>query len=261
MMSIVALALAAQSAPAQSQIVWKWVPNPNSCLLRQEAGNGRFLDVGGRPGFKDLGVSVIDTNARIRSPKTLNSVQLSFSAGESSSVKALLWASRDPIGRSFGIMLDRGARAKFLNASAMTLAHDDVGTVKVPIRSPAAALEAVQTCEDRKMTEWGIDPAAWRELSATPEPATPVEKWFSWLDYPDRAKIYKNDISVVARLDVAADGSVLKCTVVNRPPSEFVPAACNALMKNSKFHPARDAQGRPAPAPYIFEVSFAAFHL
>jgi protein TonB len=111
------------------------------------------------------------------------------------------------------------------------------------------------------MKEWGMDPVAWRALSVKPTPATPAEKWFSWLDYPDREKIYKNDIEVVARLDVGADGSALKCTVVNRPPKEFIPAACSTLMRNAKFNPARDAQGQPTPAPYIYQVVFAAYYL
>ena len=262
-MSIVLAGLVAASAPqgSGSEVVWKWVPEPTSCLLRQDVGDGRFLDVGGRPGMQGVGLSVIDTDARIRTSKTLSSVQFGFSPGETRSIDAYLWPSRDPIGRSIGVTLGTEARAQFTNASAISFAHDEIGTVRVAVRAPAAALDAIRACEDRKLAEWGVDPAAWRTLSAKPTPATPKEKWFSWADYPVRQKNYANDIEVVARLDLAADGSVVKCTVVNRPPEEFVPAACNALMKNARFHPAMDAQGKATPAPYIFQVNFGAIRL
>lgn len=258
-MSVVIAALLAAAAP--QQVVWKWVPDPNSCQLRQDVGSGRFLDVGGRPGRRELGLSIIDTDARIRASKSLSSVQLSFSPGDTGAVDAFLWPNRDPIGRSIGLSLGGDSRAQFAQASVISVVHDEVGTIRVTVRSPAAALDAIRACEDRKLAEWGVDVAAWRALSASPAPASPVEKWFSWLDYPDREKIYANDILVVARLDVAADGSIVKCTVVNRPPKEFVPAACAALLRNGKFYPARDPQGQPVAAPYLFHVSFGAIHL
>jgi hypothetical protein len=77
-----------------------------------------------------------------------------------------------------------------------------------------------------------------------------------WLDYPEREKIYKNDIDVVARLDLSADGSVQGCTVVNKPPAEFVTATCKALKRNARLKAARDASGAGVPAPYVITVSF-----
>lgn len=262
-MSIVLASLLAFAATpeSQSQIVWKWDPDDVGCALRQTLGDGRFLEVGGRPGSNQAGIRIVDTAARSRSSKPLSSVEVTFSPGGTIKTDGVIGPNQKPIGRSITIWLGAEDMARFSGASALTLSHAEFGTLQTPVQSAAAAVQALRACEDRKMIAWGIDPVAWRALTVKPVPQTPVVKWFSWLDYPDREKIYKNDIDVVARLDVTADGSVLKCTVVNRPPGEFIPAACDALMRNAKFYPARDAQGQPTPAPYIFQVRFAAYPL
>jgi hypothetical protein len=261
-MSFVLASLLAVAAPpeSQSQIVWKWNSDGVGCVLRQDLGHGRFLDVGGVPGSQ-TGIRIVDTAARIRSPKSLSSVEVTFSPGGTTKADGMLGPNEKPIGRSIVIWFGPEDLTRLSGASALTLAHAEFGTLQARFQSPAAAVQALRGCEDRKMTEWGIDPVAWRALTVKPAPKTPPVKWFSWLDYPDRKKIYKNDIDVIARLDVAGDGSVLECTVVNRPPVEFIPAACNALKRNARFHPARDARGQSIPAPFIFTVRFAALHL
>lgn len=262
-MSIILASLLAAAAPqeSQSQVVWKWRPGDTNCVLRQSADDGRFLDVGTRPGSGEIGLRIVDTQARIRSSKSIKAIDIAFLPGETAKRDGFIDQSKDPVGRSIWVFLAAGDPVQLVDSASINLSHGEFGTLSIGIRSPGAALDAIRACDERRMKEWGIDPVAWRNLSVKPTPATPPEKWFSWLDYPDREKIYKNDIEVVARLDLAADGSVLKCTVVNRPPTEFVPAACNALMRNAKFRPALDARGQPVPAPYIFQVSFAAFYL
>jgi hypothetical protein len=262
-MSIVLATLLAASAPpaSGSEVVWKWRPGDTNCVVRQSVGHGKFLDIGTRPSSDEIGLKLIDTQARTRSSKAINAIGVTFLPGGTAQRDGFIEPSKDPVGRSIWAFLTAEDHARLASASAVKLSHSEFGTLSVAVKSPGAALDAIRGCGERRMKEWGIDPVAWRALTVKPAPATPAVKWFSPLDYPDREKIYKNDIEVVARLDVASDGSVLKCTVVNRPPAEFIPAACDALMRNAKFRPALDGQGKPTPAPYIFQVSFAAFHL
>lgn len=261
-MTILLALLAATSAPGASpQTVWKWRPGNINCILRQDVGQGRFLDVGTRPGSNNISIRIVDTDARTRQSKPISGIKLVLAPGGLLTRDGFIEANKDPIGRTAYIFLTSGDLSALTGTTAIEASHADFGSYSIAVQSIDAAVDAIRTCDDRRMSEWGVDPAMWRALAASPIPATPAVKWFSWTDYPDRQKIYKDDIEVVARLDVAADGSVSKCTVVNRPPEEFVPAACNALMRNASFQPARDAKGQAVAAPYLFHVSFAAYRL
>lgn len=262
-MVIVLASLLAVAAPQenQSQIVWKWRPGDTNCVLRQDVGDGRFLDIGTKPSSNEVGLRIIDTDARTRSSKAIKAIDVAFSPGGTRKRDGFIEPNKDPVGQAIYVFLGPDDLVQLAGSSAVKLSHGEFGTFSLAMQSPGAALDAIRACDLRRMKQWGVDPVAWQNLSVKPTPATPAEKWFSWADYPEREKIYKNDIEVVARLDVGADGSVLNCAVVNRPPAEFVPAACNALRRNGKFNPARDTQGRPTAAPYLFQVVFAAYHL
>lgn len=253
------LAFAAQESP--SQVVWKWRPGDTNCVLRQSVAPGQFLDIGTQPGSNEIGLRIVDTQARTRSSKAIKAIDVQLSPGHSVKRDGFIEPNKDPVGRTTYVFLALDDLPLLASASAVDLSHTEIGSLHIALQSPAAALDAIRACDERKLKEWGIDIAAWRSLSAKPAPATPTEKWLSWFDYPDREKIYKNDIEVVARLDVGADGAVLNCTVVNHPPKEFIPAACNALMRNAKFTPARDAKGQAVAAPYLLQVNFAAYYL
>jgi hypothetical protein len=262
-MSIVLASLLAVSAPHESpsQVVWKWRPGDTNCILRQDVGDARLFDIGMSPGIEELGFKIVDTRARTRESKPLKGIDVTFLPGGTAKLDGYLDSNKTPIGRNVWVFLGPDDPARLARASGVTVSQSEVGSMEIAIQSPGAAIDAVRSCADQRLKEWGVDAVALRALSVRPTPATPTEKWFSWSDYPDREKIYKNDIEVVARLDVAADGSVLKCTVVNRPPKEFIPAACNALMRNAKFNPARDAQGQAVAAPFLFRVNFAAYYI
>jgi TonB family protein len=106
------------------------------------------------------------------------------------------------------------------------------------------------------MREWGIDPRAWRNLQSRPLPTEHVKERFHELDYPADALAANVEADAVIRLDVAPDGSVTNCGMVNAGvPKSFEVASCNVL-KSAKFKPATDARGKPVSAPIVYDVRF-----
>lgn len=81
----------------------------------------------------------------------------------------------------YGVTQDPTFISKFSNASSLEISNRRGGSFPVDLRSAAAAAESLRNCEGRKMREWGIDPVAWRGLTARPIPLKPVRERFSAL--------------------------------------------------------------------------------
>jgi TonB family protein len=262
-MGIVLAGLLAVVSPqeSQSQVVWKWEPDNSRCVLRQDVGSKRLLEIVASPGSEGAVIGIVEPVAGVKAWKALNGAKLSFEPGETITADSYVGPNKEPSGRRIDIQLHGNDLPGFSDATALAFSHPEFGALRVPVRSPGAAITALHACEDGKLRQWGVDPVTWRALPVKPKPATPPQSWITWYDYPDREKVYKNDITVVVRLDLGADGSIQACTVVNRPPAEFIDAACRTLKKNAKFKPAQDASGKATPAPFIMRVVYPAFHI
>jgi hypothetical protein len=247
-------------ARAGDGVVWSWDRDDPACVLRQDI-DGRVLKIGRTPGNDQTSLIIEGSMPITYARKTFQGGSIGFQPTGSVEAEPTVIEGADRRRAIYALSRDPNFMAKFSGASEVVFRHEKAGETKALIRAAGAAANALRACEDRKMREWGIDPVGWRALSVKPKPKTPVDKWLSWLDYPDREIAYKDDIFVVARLDLGADGSVQGCTVVNGPPKEFIDASCKALRRNAKLQPARDAAGVGVPSLYVIEVRFGAYLL
>jgi len=262
LVSLLPLLAASTQASTSDGVVWHWDPDSAGCDLQQDVGDDRTVVAISRTPGNDQTVLKIKGSKPIRSAqREFQGGTIAFEPAGSTESEITVVEGYDGRREISAVSYDPDFMTKFGQSTEVDFTHQKVGQIKVAITAPKAAIDAIRICEDAKMREWGVDPVAWRSLAVKPKPLTPPDKWFSYLDYPDREKIYKNDITVVARLDLSADGSVQKCTVVNGPPAEFIPAVCNPLRRNAKLQPARDVSGKGTPAPYVVQVTFGAFLL
>lgn len=255
------LIAAASQASASNGVVWHWDRDTSGCGLIQNVDEGTVLEISRTPGDGATALVIKSSKPIITVETTLHGGTLSFQPGGAVEGDATVLQGSDGRRAIYVMTRDPTFDAKFAGSTEVDFANEKIGDAKASIRAAEAATAGLRACEDNKMKSWGIDPVAWRALRVKPRPKTPPGTWIDWSDYPDREKIYKNDIDVVARLDLAADGSVQRCQVVNQPPAEFIGATCKALKQSARLFPARDASGNPTPAAYVVDVRFGAFLL
>lgn len=109
------------------------------------------------------------------------------------------------------------------------------------------AFVALDTCQDDLLRGWGIDPSE-RSIPSSQRHAArgnPSE-WITNIDYPKDALKANQSGVVTIFWTIGIDGRVSDCHVISssRVPS-LDRAACNAIMKNAQYRPARDKDGRP----------------
>jgi hypothetical protein len=87
-------------------------------------------------------------------------------------------------------------------------------------------------------------------------PATAIEPggWFTSREHPKTALAVAERGHVAYAIDVAPDGTALRCTT--REDTELDRKVCDLVMKRARFLPARDAQGTPAFAVHEGIASF-----
>jgi hypothetical protein len=257
---LLALTTAIQASTTDAA-VWHWDRDNSGCALQQNIDDRKVLEISRTPGNAETSLIIKGSKPISYAAKILHGGTIFFQPTGPVDAEGTVVEGADGRREIYAGSRDPTFMGKFSGATELGFIHEKIGETKVPIRAAEAAVTAIRACEDTKMREWGINPVAWRALPVKPVPKTKTSTWLSWLDYPDRKKIYKNDISVVARLDLGADGTVLGCTVVNQPPSEFIGPACKALKTSAKLQPARDVSGNGTPAPYVIEIRFGAFLL
>lgn len=86
------------------------------------------------------------------------------------------------------------------------------------------------------------------------EKLTPINSPQSWItnkDYPPSSRRAQHQGMVGFRLDVAADGSVVECTITQSSGHVMLDkGTCDLLLKRARFKPARDRNGNAIPATW-----------
>jgi hypothetical protein len=87
-------------------------------------------------------------------------------------------------------------------------------------------------------------------------PAAPIEgnTWFTSKDSPKTAMQVAARGHVAYRIDIAPDGTAIRCTPQNS--GELDGKVCDLVMKRARFRPATDDQGRPAFAVHDGVAAF-----
>ena len=87
-------------------------------------------------------------------------------------------------------------------------------------------------------------------------PAAPImpNAWFNSRDQPKTAMRVAERGAILYTVDVAPDGSAIRCTVPEQDDLSL--KVCDLVMKRARFQPATDDQGRPAFGLYEGMSSF-----
>ena len=260
--TVIGLAALVQVAPAAAQPDWRWQTEDEGCTLRQQINVGTQFEIDRTPGNDVTRIALFDRKESFRDTKPVKAVTIAIDPSGRAKADGEIGPGEEISSRSIALSSFDGTLLQQLStASSLTLSHPKFETVQIEPRSIGAAIKALSECEDRKMRKWGVDPGAWRALAVKPIPETPPATWLDRYDYPVRAKIYRTDIMVVARLNLDAAGAVQGCEIVNQPPVEFREAVCSALNRKARLKPARDAMGHATPAPYVLQIRFGAFRI
>lgn len=245
---------------AQPQVDWIWDRETLGCgLMQAYNARGDIVRIGQTPGSDLFYISIrsagLPAGQPIAEPTHLSGAVIKFSpAGEANADLDIFTSGAGRVVQAYSVDPELGR--KFAEASALEFLHDGVDSQRIPIRSAAAAVEAIRNCGDAKLRKYGIDPAALYALKSRPLPLQPPSSWLSSHDYP-RGGAYGFEGIVTARLEVGADGRVKDCKSLTRDKySGFRDAVCRAMVQRGRFMPAVDSGGNPVPAPFIVNVHF-----
>lgn len=255
------LAAAVPAEPQAAEVSWRWDPQTigMSCTLVQDLETSTTpVTIGQSVGDGDPGYGV---ELKVRSHRLSRNVYddgwINFDNGVRLPADFAIYSIEN---RRYRIVatIDDGAFLDALSkSSGLTLEHADFGTFATRFRDSAAATEALRTCEKKLLSEWGIDPVAYAGLRSRPKAISPLHEFFSGADYPvarARAGMVSN---IVAKLDIAADGSVRSCVPHGQHKvPDFVEVVCTRLKAKARFEPARDAQGKAVSAPFVITARF-----
>lgn len=119
-------------------------------------------------------------------------------------------------------------------------------------------LSAMRTCMDELLTHWGIDAGVQRTL-ITRAKAVDQRTWAKIIQdyYPEKMLLDHQDGIVRVRVIVGADGLPKSCHIqIPSQDRSFEEAACDGMMKASKFSPALDTNGMPVDSYFVTTIFY-----
>lgn len=244
-------ALAAQTEDVPG---WQWEPDSALCTLTQkDSDHGGEIIIRRTPGDDQTTVRVRDRGARGDYWRSITGMTVTLEPGGSVLADGYFGPGEQAGSREILVRIpDQTFLSRFPQAQALAISHARFGLSRTYVRSAAAVPAALRACEDRRMREWGIDPAAWWALRSRPIPITPLNELLQARGYPRNGVIFRVQGDVVLRLAVGLDGRVSECEGLNRRVDPaFNVLGCDALKRKARFQPATDQQGRPVAAPFI----------
>ena len=123
-----------------------------------------------------------------------------------------------------------------------------------PMDKPLAAL---RKCSWDTVASWGLNIDQQKSLTRHPVANTNSSSWITYRDYPQEMIRGGYQGIVHYRLIVDEKGQATSCHIqLSTRPKEFDDAVCRAVMKRARFHPALDANGKPAPGYWVQTVRF-----
>ncbi len=130
--------------------------------------------------------------------------------------------------------------------------------VSLRIGSLVNAMQAMDTCMDDLIQEWGYYPVVQHSLISGPQPKGNPSRWVTPDDYP--SKPLRDGLSGVVRFRVNVDetGAVDGC-IIQQALSDpaFRKATCKLIEKRARFAPAIGADGKPVRSFWGTSVVFA----
>ncbi|WP_158611078.1 energy transducer TonB [Aurantiacibacter spongiae] len=127
----------------------------------------------------------------------------------------------------------------------------DTGAMQAP-------MSAMRQCMDELIEHWGIDAEANRHLTRRVQPRD-FQSWVTRVQqqYPTAMERQNEQAVVRVRLTVSPEGRATDCAVqtdISNPL--FDEAACEVLLRHSRFDPALDADGDPIASYWVKTIVY-----
>ena len=135
--------------------------------------------------------------------------------------------------------------ASLASTTGIAFAIDKEAPVTLAFANGKAALAALKACNDDLAKRWGIDP---HEADAIAQPARPADsvEWVVQDDYPSSSRVKKEKGTSTIVWMIGTDGKASDCrTVATSGSPALDEAACGAILKRARYHPAIGKDGQP----------------
>lgn len=121
----------------------------------------------------------------------------------------------------------------------------------------AAAMTAMQGCMDDLLTQWNVDPKAYRTLSRLPRPD--MRRLIAAIDYPLGALSENRGGLIRYRMSIDMSGKPTACFILGPGgKTDLARETCHALMTAGRFLPALAADGTPVPGLFLGKINYVA---
>lgn len=126
----------------------------------------------------------------------------------------------------------------------------ETGSLGVP-------MEAIHACLSDLTASWGYDPKVQESLSRRVQPTGSPASWVRLSDNPRGTTISGHDGVFDFRLDVDETGKSTACHILHQTnPADLADFSCRMLVRNAKFKPALDAQGKAVKSFYVSRIAW-----
>jgi hypothetical protein len=117
--------------------------------------------------------------------------------------------------------------------------------------------DAMRTCTDHLIKQWGLDPEKMRRLSRWSVPKSAPGMWVRSSDYPI-GSLYAGEQALIAfRLLIDDTGMPTDCLIQRSYADEvFNRVTCQKIMQRARFDPALDEEGKPVASYFASSVSW-----
>jgi TonB family protein len=162
-----------------------------------------------------------------------------------------LWARPKPDGRLlYRLMIPSTEYANLVESRTMTL-QGDLGYFTLDLAGLDAVARTLNDCNSDLLARWGLSREEQAKLASFPEATAKIDEIVSNRAYPSAAYPAAGD--VVARVAVAADGSVSDCVVVGSSGNAALDkATCDAFVHLARMKPALERSGQPMRGVFVF---------
>lgn len=120
------------------------------------------------------------------------------------------------------------------------------------------AMQALRDCADTLPNNWGIDTQANSHLSRRVKPKN-LQSWVEKVEqaYPSTAIRENQQAEIFLRLMVSPEGLPTDCVAqMEVGIHDFASTACAILMKNARFEPALNANGKPVKSFFTQSIGY-----
>ena len=187
----------------------------------------------------------------VKAPDRRITARSTITIGSRKLKQGTLWARPKPDGRMlYRLMIPSAEYANLVESRTMTL-QGDLGYFTLDFAGLDAVARTLNECNSDLLDHWGLSREEQAKVASFPETTAKIDQIINNLAYPRAAYPAVGD--VVARVTVAADGSVSDCVVVGSSGNAILDkGTCDTFIRLARMKPARDRSGQPMRGIFVF---------